>query len=460
MRSRELIPTFGLALLASCVSARKAPPPFATVTVDHFLGTIHTGTLARVRPEELGEASWFEVAVRYAGAAPATPASPVSARARQVFVEVGSEPLKSRSALALGIVVLEGAAAPAKDSYIGEALHRSDPSWRGTTTVWRTSIATAASGVEDPPRVPWRALELELSLSDDPGAQPELALVLEADGAPREHLVLDPPSRSAEVAWRLFLPAPRWKFPGGGFLLEIRRCEPPAPEEMAGALASAEADLDASSTRAREGVGRLTRDEGFHFESSSALRALEDRGLRRSALVFLAQSSGAVTTGELAIGIERGDLESYLEALRARARGESLAGRDASALGWILESTTLTWLAARAADAEHPASPEMRALLLVRTGELARFPDLVRVAVEESDGLEALERRLLEENRIFLEDADPSARVRAFEWLRERSRAPEEYDPLASLTERRAALARARAAETPVEPSDEKAAPR
>ena len=78
-------------------------------------------------------------------------------------------------------------------------------------------------------------------------------------------------------------------------------------------------------------------------------------------------------------------------------------------LGWILESTAYTWLAARAGDEAHPLVPELGALLLVHAGELARSPELLLEAVQESEGFEAFGQRLRVENQIFLEDADPSA---------------------------------------------------
>jgi len=49
---------------------------------------------------------------------------------------------------------------------------------------------------------------------------------------------------------------------------------------------------------------------------------------------------------------------------------------------------------------------------------------------------------LLLENFIYLEDISPAARTRAFEWLAARDQAPQGYDPLASLKERRNVLNR------------------
>jgi hypothetical protein len=64
----------------------------------------------------------------------------------------------------------------------------------------------------------------------------------------------------------------------------------------------------------------------------------------------------------------------------------------------------------------------------------------LREQVAESRDLADLERRLINENRISLEDMSPAARTRAYEWLRQRELAPAGYDPLASAKERRVAL--------------------
>jgi hypothetical protein len=55
---------------------------------------------------------------------------------------------------------------------------------------------------------------------------------------------------------------------------------------------------------------------------------------------------------------------------------------------------------------------------------------------------------VIAENLSYLEDASPSARVRAYDWLRTRGRAPAGYDPLGTIKERRNALDAALASDT------------
>jgi len=76
-----------------------------------------------------------------------------------------------------------------------------------------------------------------------------------------------------------------------------------------------------------------------------------------------------------------------------------------------------------------------------RAGELGRYPDMVLEVLAASTAPADLEQRFLAENLIFLEDAHPAARVRAYDWLRARGAAPAGYDPLATREERRSALA-------------------
>ena len=423
----------GLALASACAAPPEAPPPPpALLASDHFAGSIHTGPLAVQAGAHPSPPRWYELRFAYAEQAPDVEGKPLSACARQVFVAGGGDPIRSRSPLALGIVCIE---APGTLPATSAELVRVEPAWPETTTCWRAEIDRT---VYDPPRTSWSSIEIELSPPSD------LAIVLESRDALSEHLVLDPRPSDGAPALRLFLPAPRVRAPAGGFVLELRAVEPPPAGRAAVAEESARGAIAASVARARTGSAPVSNADGFRFEISSALRSLADEDLLRPALAFLAQASGAEAAGDLVIGAEPAALASYAAASNARLKGSDLDPRSPESLGWILESETYRWLAARAADGLRPIEPAFEALLLVHTGALGRFPDLVEEAVDGSGSLADFRARLVEGNRIFLEDADPSARLRAFEWLQGRGEAPEGFDPLAPLAERRAALERAR----------------
>jgi len=186
----------------------------------------------------------------------------------------------------------------------------------------------------------------------------------------------------------------------------------------------------------------LNDDAAFVFERSRALEALDGDSLQRPALLFLADHSGAEASGEVALVADDETLAAFIAQLRGRleaAAEEDVEGVDA--FGWFLERTTYMWLSSLAAAPEAELAPELASLMLRLAGELGRYPDLLSETVAECRALEGLRLRLLQENRIFLEDSRPSARVRAYDWLAFQGLAPAGYDPLASRDERRAALA-------------------
>ena len=437
------------------------------VDADHFVGTLWTGPVAGPQPGTDAAPWWLHLRIGYLSAPPPGESQPLSSRLDQVFVERAGRPLATRSELALG--VLATGAIPASAERSPERLvDRIDPLWCGTTTVWRAEPALDAV---DPPEVRWRFAQIEVTRPNDAGAQPELALVFEGEVIPRgedeesgdhpiepgppvvqrEHVVLPPAAFEEGESRRFFLPAPRRAVPHGGFAVEIVRI--PAPAETTDALERGRAAIERSLAAARADTSAITPDESFRFESGTALPALEQPKLRRSALVFLAQVARAPLAGDLALDTEPAALESFAASLAPLVRGDKAGGtrgekqgegRELPALGWALERAAFTWLTTAAQDEKHPLPKELSALLVAHAGELGRFPELCRSAVLECDGLAAFRDRLVQENRIFLEDADPSARLRAFEWLRDRGAAPEGFDPLGPLAERRAALERAR----------------
>jgi hypothetical protein len=322
--------------------------------------------------------------------------------------------------------------------------------------VWRA--APRRRDLDPSPR--WDVAQIDLSRTAEEG-KPVLALVLEgivdpraeeespsAPAAPvrqKEHLVLASEPFASGGRVRLFLPAPQKMSPRGGYALEIARVDPPEGNELAEALASGRTALERSSAHARGVASAPTADESFRFESGTALPALESPTLRRPALAFLATVARAPLAGDLALDAGPEALASYAASLVPVVRGEGLDEATSPTLGWALERSAFVWLAGAALDEKRPLEPELSAILLARAGELGRFPELLRDAVLECDGLEALERRLVQENRIFLEDADAGARLRAFDWLGARGAAPDGFDPLGALPERRAALDRMRA---------------
>ena len=442
------------ALPCACETAPEPPPPppFEVVS-GHYSGTVRTGPVSDEGPVE--GPLW--VARLSAATVPSPPTGayePISSLARHVFVERGAANFRARGELALGtrLAADEVAAGDAVPANAGWSFTLAEALPSGATLMW---TATPNSASENPPAPPWERLTVQLSRDAD---ALEAALVFEGTVVPRaendqgiavpaaysieqrEHVVLELAPETDGTPWRLFVPAPSAAEPEGGLLLELSVTAAPADEPLAELEQRAHRNLERARESARARSSALTVSESFEFESRSALNALERRRLQRPALVFLAQQTGAAVTGELALSTDEASLGDYLAAVRERLHRGDVPTNEPRALGWFLDSTALLWMAERAQHPEHELAPELVALLLVHTGELGRYPDLVQEAVLESASLGGLGERLVRENRIFLEDGHPTARLRANEWLAARGQAPAGFDPLASLADRRAAL--------------------
>lgn len=459
---------FAPALAACRALPRAEPPPLLRVETEHHAGSLLTGP--RPGPDEALADPWsLELAVLYVDELPDPPGEPLSAAAREVVAE-GSDPLlRTRGELALDVRCTQASLGPAAG--VRWRATRLEALWPGTTTVVR---ATRDASAPDAPRARWERFALEVSRRADAPDDAEVALALEgwviprparehAQGAApvveepvlrREHVVLDRGPRPGGAPLTLLLPAPLEREPRGGFLVTLALREAPADDPaFARALEQGGRALEESRRSTHDRASLLTASESFRFESESALHALERPATQRSALLFLAEATDADLAGELALCATPETLAAALDYVRERMHGALEPQDDPAAFGWALERSTFQWIAERAGDEAQVLEPELESLLLRRAGELGRYPDLVLEALAEARGLAELEALILRENRIFLEDGHPAARVRAHDWLASRGGALEGYDPLGARDERRAALARADEAQPAAEPA-------
>ncbi|MEM8709867.1 MAG: hypothetical protein AAGG01_02860 [Planctomycetota bacterium] len=197
----------------------------------------------------------------------------------------------------------------------------------------------------------------------------------------------------------------------------------------------------------------LTEAERQRLQNEEALEAFRVSG-GRPALLQVAQESGARLAQNLAVVADA----SFLAELRTKAfpppgEEESSSGSGKTPKGvsvrWRLESAAWNLLAAGAL--EETLDPELSGLFYRQAGALAAFPDIIQDIVRSvGSSEERFEARLDTEQRYFLEDASPAARLRAFDWLVERGADLGSYDPLGERAERRAALEElSQAAEAP-----------
>lgn len=420
-------------LLLAAVLACRATPPAALPAPFHWTTVQGADTRALLADPPQGAGPWW-LRVDCAWIERLEPGEgvPLGSAARHVVARGAAVPLPPRGELALGARWLTGATAAPAGERVGLARERT-ALLEGATWI---GALEPVPGRRAAARPAWQRFEFELARWED---RAELTLVFH--GTPpaareRVSIACDLAPGSGPVRW--FLPAPRPDAPLGGVVVELA-LEAFAHDDprSAAALERAAQELRDAVARARAGVQPLSRDEGARLERAQALRALADPALRRAALFHLADAGGARLAADLALLGDDGRLAECAAAVldgRDEFRDDA---PDSARLCWSLEVA-----AARALLSPTAArSAELEALLLARAGELARFPDLLGACVESSVDLADFEVRLERENRQFLEDSDPAARVRAHDWLAARGVACPGYDPLGPRAERRAALA-------------------
>jgi len=168
-----------------------------------------------------------------------------------------------------------------------------------------------------------------------------------------------------------------------------------------------------------------------------ALRLLASPTHRQRALVYLAQETAAPLFADVTLSATDTVVDRLANAVTNEWSGSTF---ETATLGWRLERTAYQ-LRIKLLSADQ-TSPDLEAILIRHAGEVGRHPSVLQEMVSEATSIEDLRQRLLLENFIYLEDISPAARTRAFEWLAARDQAPQGYDPLASLKERRNVLNR------------------
>ncbi len=220
------------------------------------------------------------------------------------------------------------------------------------------------------------------------------------------------------------------------------------------ALAQCIDDLKKSNAdaAARE---KITSGEPSDWSSVQAcIASLGIANGRRSALVYLSSQTGAGLCQDTALVAGDDALADLAKQIQSKLSAET-APEDSAAIGWTLDRTTLEFLdqllnvstggtPGAAPGKEPPKMPdELSAVLASYAGEPGRhassMDEIMRGLVNRQD----LENRLLAENLIFLEDSSPASRVRAFDWLSARGKAPAGFDPLGTNESRRDSLEKA-----------------
>lgn len=444
-----------LALALGACASTDSPPPLL-VEEGAFAGTVLSGPLLESDGQELDfESSWL--ARIELGWYAQLPRAQHPIDGRLVIREGDQDLFVTRSELATGI---------------GEGLPET---WRpGATPLWTSSwelalpagatlllSAETNAAAPDSPKHPWERVSIQTSRSrstkdligaavvlqgwivpqiDDDQSLAESAGKMDAEPIfVRERVLLEAPpvldGRPLSVIFR----AASAEYPDGGYLVQLELLRRPA-ESMAEPIARSRKAVAASRLATRERSARF--QEQMVVKSESMVEALQRGDLQRPAVVFIAQSSGSRVGEEIALCASAESLGEFVRFAAKREDKGKTAPRNARELGWIVESQALLWLLERREDEERPIEPELYAILTRASGQLSSYPDLLRELVNSCSNIEELRARIEQENRVFLEDARPGPRVRAFDWLDAQALAPAGFDPLAERPERREALAR------------------
>ncbi|MBN1421424.1 MAG: hypothetical protein JXP34_21805 [Planctomycetes bacterium] len=258
----------------------------------------------------------------------------------------------------------------------------------------------------------------------------------------REMVLLDPRPAADRDQLAILFPSPFESDRIRAMLAVIDVAPPPAEDAPdaaahADAFARCVADLDASAAKAREETQEAPRVERPVGPAlARALEGLSFAPQARPVLVFLADATGARLTEDLVLSAPEPVIARLAEAVRkATQEGEAYEG---PALALTLEKTTIAVLADLMANGELPTALE--GIPAIHAGEAGRSPSILQEVAAGARSLDDLRDRLVRENLLSLEDSSPSARMRAYDWLAAREKAPAGYDPLASDKERRAAL--------------------
>jgi hypothetical protein len=175
----------------------------------------------------------------------------------------------------------------------------------------------------------------------------------------------------------------------------------------------------------------------------TALANLSVLSEQRQTLVFLSDQTAAALCLESAMASDA----PLLSRLCGRiSRQSASTPMDRASVGWMLDHEALSFLAELSTSQKLP--PELATVLTLYAGEAGRHDASMEEVLRGLTSRADLEARLIGENLIFLEDGSPASRVRAFDWLAARGRAPAGYDPLGSPRQRRAAMDKAIASGT------------
>jgi hypothetical protein len=289
----------------------------------------------------------------------------------------------------------------------------------------------------------------------EPGSNPELGVALHRSTAglvvcmlmvgaqhdpERELLLLDVAPKVDEPALALALPSPF--DPASTLLISIALrspdTDPSVAQELAILLPTAREDFARARAESREATELLSAEAARSATIRAALAHLPSTLERRRAVVFLGESAGAPLLVDLALTTNDSELTALIEALTGDTTTTATTAATAADDAWHFESRAWSFLAEQLDRGS--IDDALRGMLLRVAGEAGRFPGAVAALLARANSRRDLDALLIDENFAMLGTSDPAARVRAYDWLAARGKAPPGFDPLADRDRRRDAL--------------------
>lgn len=404
--------------------------PALTVESRHHVGSALTGPLPVAASASDAEASplgvlqralWVETPLRVSDSLDGHVALVVGPNA--------AEPLRPLAQLAGDVGYARGADAQQLLNEIGAGAHgRTLAAWgESWSLVERTTMRVEVDTRAALPSIDELAFDATRAESSDAA---RIALLIGSESV-LELLVLSEPLRPADGPIALVFSRTPGRDEPAALVVILEAVDDPTPED---ARSAADAALEASVANAVERRRAVTQSEAEAREIQYVVAQLDRASERRARLVFLADSCAAPLALDISMIARDEDLAKFAEVVKI-ALAQPM---DRAQAGWAIERAA--WLMLGRASAAGSIAPELSGILTRQGGEAVRFAGAIEDLVRGVDDYAALTQKLATENRILLEDATPSSRSRAYDWLAARGLEPANFDPFGPLAERRAAL--------------------
>ena len=371
-----------------------------------------------------------------------TSGKPIGASARLISANRGGATLQPTTSIIAGARVLTDAGAAERFSKLGDEQQvRSVPLPR----LERRAILAGATTLNRVVLPEHRLLELSIYRPID-GASASVALtVVEAanDSKPmlRETAILDAIDLANQTQLLLVLPRTFEDSAAKAIAVYLELQVSGSNADYAPLLATAQEDLKQSSEIARSQPTTATMGSAASSGDQSSLEAIKYPARRRAALVYLSGETGAGWCEDFSLVADDANLEKLAAKINENLTPHT--GQQRDLLGWVLDRSTLLLLSELASDTKNKIAPELSAVLTRHAGEAGRHDSSMEQIVKNLQSKADLENRIIAENFIYLEDNSPAARVRAYDFLKAKGKAPKGFDPLGPARERRAALEKA-----------------